>query len=47
MSDPHPERLLGKVVVTGAARGQGAAELRESYGHVHGRPARWRGSRSR
>ncbi|MFE1237554.1 SDR family NAD(P)-dependent oxidoreductase [Streptomyces tendae] len=27
MNDPHPERLLGKVVVvTGAARGQGAAE---------------------
>ncbi|MFE6486398.1 SDR family NAD(P)-dependent oxidoreductase [Streptomyces sp. NPDC057757] len=27
MSDPHPQRLLGKVVVvTGAARGQGAAE---------------------
>ncbi|MER7057374.1 SDR family oxidoreductase [Streptomyces sp. NPDC000351] len=27
MSDPHPKRLLGKVVVvTGAARGQGAAE---------------------
>ncbi|MFV2116937.1 SDR family NAD(P)-dependent oxidoreductase [Streptomyces sp. Act-28] len=27
MSDPHPGRLLGKVVVvTGAARGQGAAE---------------------
>ncbi|MEU0225662.1 SDR family oxidoreductase [Streptomyces sp. NPDC006284] len=27
MSDPHPERLLGRVVVvTGAARGQGAAE---------------------
>ncbi|MFC9287713.1 SDR family NAD(P)-dependent oxidoreductase [Streptomyces sp. NPDC057052] len=27
MSGPHPERLLGKVVVvTGAARGQGAAE---------------------
>ncbi|MFF5536619.1 SDR family NAD(P)-dependent oxidoreductase [Streptomyces cinerochromogenes] len=76
MSAPHPERLLGKVVVvTGAARGQGAAEaealtregarviatdvrpeggcrrldvtseqdwadlaaeLKESYGHVHG-----------
>ncbi|MFF9110953.1 SDR family NAD(P)-dependent oxidoreductase [Streptomyces sp. NPDC014805] len=76
MSDPHPRRLLGKVVVvTGAARGQGAAEaealtrqgasviatdvrpesgcrrldvtsaqdwadlaaeLKESYGHVHG-----------
>ncbi|MEV5869491.1 SDR family oxidoreductase [Streptomyces tendae] len=76
MSDPHPGRLHGKVVVvTGAARGQGAAEaealtregarvvatdateapgrrrldvtreqdwaelaaeLRESYGHVHG-----------
>ncbi|MFD7699324.1 SDR family NAD(P)-dependent oxidoreductase [Streptomyces caelestis] len=28
MSGPHPERLLGKVVVvTGAARGQGAAEV--------------------
>ena len=27
MTDPHPQRLLGKVVVvTGAARGQGAAE---------------------
>ena len=27
MSEPHPRRLLGKVVVvTGAARGQGAAE---------------------
>ncbi|MGX1510251.1 NAD(P)-dependent dehydrogenase (short-subunit alcohol dehydrogenase family) [Streptomyces collinus] len=27
MNDPHPERLLGKVVVvTGAARGQGTAE---------------------
>ncbi|MFD6552803.1 SDR family NAD(P)-dependent oxidoreductase [Streptomyces sp. NPDC058398] len=27
MSDPHPKKLLGKVVVvTGAARGQGAAE---------------------
>ncbi|GAA3957366.1 hypothetical protein GCM10022384_08040 [Streptomyces marokkonensis] len=26
MSDPHRKRVLGKVVVTGAARGQGPAE---------------------
>ncbi|PAK23742.1 hypothetical protein CJD44_26940 [Streptomyces sp. alain-838] len=47
MSGPHPGRLLGKVVVTGAALGQGAAEAESltregahvaaEYGSIAGR----------